>query len=495
MNRDLKFVARPRSSWEAQDLGIRFFQRWWFKMVLSWFVVTAPLYALLIFAIGPVWGVFVFWWLKPLFERIPLHILSQEVSGQSVTVRSTLKALPKYGFIHIFHWLTWLRLSPVRSLAMPLSQLERLSIKRRGGRLSLLADRSGASWLTIVFVHIESGLIFGLLSMLVLLFPEQEFETWIELLDNSYVSSIATYIAIGFICPLYVSCGFALYLNRRTLLEAWDIEQVFRKLVSRIAPCLFLFALVLVPSVLPSGAFAEADEQWVLDPIDELFDLEDGFDITVIPSGSTVDDQITEILTGPEFNQIVERKVPKFDWGDDEDKSNESPDYDMEWLGTVAQIIEFIFWLVGIFIVGFIVWVLYKSGLIGVPDLSAQKQASTQYRFRGLDIHKESLPDDIPAEVLKLLNSGDDRGAISLLYRACVAYLILDYQIKIKESDTEYECLNQVKLLKDAQLYGLVNQITQIWLALAYAHREPSRLAVESVLSQWPQSFNKPEVE
>ena len=28
--------------------------------------------------------------------------------------------------------------------------------------------------------------------------------------------------------PVYVACGFTLYLNRRTELEAWDIELVFR---------------------------------------------------------------------------------------------------------------------------------------------------------------------------------------------------------------------------------------------------------------------------
>jgi hypothetical protein len=25
--------------------------------------------------------------------------------------------------------------------------------------------------------------------------------------------------------PIYVACGFSLYLNRRTVLEAWDIER------------------------------------------------------------------------------------------------------------------------------------------------------------------------------------------------------------------------------------------------------------------------------
>jgi hypothetical protein len=29
--------------------------------------------------------------------------------------------------------------------------------------------------------------------------------------------------------PFYVAAGFAMYLNRRVQLEAWDIEQEFRR--------------------------------------------------------------------------------------------------------------------------------------------------------------------------------------------------------------------------------------------------------------------------
>jgi hypothetical protein len=32
-----------------------------------------------------------------------------------------------------------------------------------------------------------------------------------------------------FLEPFYVAGGFALYLNRRAELEAWDIEQEFRR--------------------------------------------------------------------------------------------------------------------------------------------------------------------------------------------------------------------------------------------------------------------------
>ena len=40
---------------------------------------------------------------------------------------------------------------------------------------------------------------------------------------------IAYAIAVLFLEPFYVAAGFAMYLNRRAELEAWDIEQEFRR--------------------------------------------------------------------------------------------------------------------------------------------------------------------------------------------------------------------------------------------------------------------------
>ena len=45
--------------------------------------------------------------------------------------------------------------------------------------------------------------------------------------------AVATPIALGvvvlFLEPFYVAAGFGIYLNRRAELEAWDIEQEFRR--------------------------------------------------------------------------------------------------------------------------------------------------------------------------------------------------------------------------------------------------------------------------
>jgi hypothetical protein len=45
----------------------------------------------------------------------------------------------------------------------------------------------------------------------------------------SVTLAVAYATAVMFLEPFYVGAGFAMYLNRRAELEAWDIEQEFRR--------------------------------------------------------------------------------------------------------------------------------------------------------------------------------------------------------------------------------------------------------------------------
>ena len=61
---------------------------------------------------------------------------------------------------------------------------------------------------------------------------------WLRLLseDNLTVAfaSAAVYaLVVAFLEPFYVAAGFALYVNRRVELEAWDVEQELRRAFAR----------------------------------------------------------------------------------------------------------------------------------------------------------------------------------------------------------------------------------------------------------------------
>ena len=72
---------RPRSSWEAAELGIALVRHHPRAIWKPWLIATLPVFVVLN-ALGwwlellP-WAALVFWWLKPVFDRIPLFVLSR----------------------------------------------------------------------------------------------------------------------------------------------------------------------------------------------------------------------------------------------------------------------------------------------------------------------------------------------------------------------------------------------------------------------------------
>lgn len=261
---DASVAIRPRTTWEAMDLGILMSQRHRRLLMTSWAIVTLPVYALLSLLLwdSPSLVIVVFWWLKPAFDRLPLYILSKALFGETPTLKQALRQWPALLKPQLLASLTWRRLSLSRSFLMPVVQLEGLCGQAREQRLRVLLQRNGgaAQWLTVIGVHLETVLWFGLMALFYLFVPQQvelewDWQALIAVAENDWLWFEHL---INFLYPLllilwepvYVACGFSLYLNRRTILEAWDIELVFRRLrqrLSGVAPVLMLLALVLLP--------------------------------------------------------------------------------------------------------------------------------------------------------------------------------------------------------------------------------------------------------
>ena len=264
-------VIRPRTSWEAMDLGVRMAQEYRLLLMSSWAMVTLPIFILLTVLLWryPSMAMFVFWWLKPAFDRLPLYILSKALFGETPCLRQAVRQWPRLLKGQLLASLTWRRLSLSRSFVMPVSQLEGLDGNARQIRLGVLLQRNAgaARWLTTIGVHMEIGLWFGCMALFYLFIPQQlELDwdwqrlalasgsegLWLEHLSNAFYALILVFWE-----PIYVACGFSLYLNRRTVLEAWDLELVFRRLrqrLSSVAPLLLVAALMLVPFIHPAMA-------------------------------------------------------------------------------------------------------------------------------------------------------------------------------------------------------------------------------------------------
>jgi hypothetical protein len=532
----ISVALRPRSPWEAADLGIALVRRHAARIYAAWVIVTLPaclLFTALGVLIDQVWvGWVLMWWLKPILDRIPLFVLSRAVFGEVPTLRETLRAQWNWGW-SAWRWLHWRRLHPGRALLLSVDLLEGLSGAQRSARCSVLSRATGspAMMLTVIGIHIESMLYFSVLAFGLMYFPidllpdtaKAIFETlfenppvWAQALNN-----VLFWLAMSVMEPFYIGAGFGLYLNRRTQLEAWDIELAFRRLALRLrqssaamlviaAGLLLVAAPTLRAQVAPVKSIAadaapaenvEKDEPIDLDELIESAEkIEAGLDldseeVTEVSGlqqvfskqyrddGAAFDKSVAKAYEDQDLNPKTTIQTWELRRPPDPKKPTPMP----QWLQGFARIIAFLaengLWiLLGIFIV-----ILIRYAHRWLPWISDRFE-----RERPLDAiaehdvaAPEALPDDLPAAVRTLWQQGKQRAALALFYRAAVQRLVDTQGTPLPPGATESECLRQARQLQDRGYAGLFARIVRSWQGIAYAERAPSMADLDALLVDW----------
>jgi hypothetical protein len=505
---DATVAIRPRSTWEAMDLGVLMSQQHRRLLMTSWAIVTLPLFAVLTLLLwdSPSLAVFIFWWLKPAYERLPLYILSKALFGETPTLKQALREFPRLLKPQLLASLTWRRLSLSRSFLLPVVQLEGLDGTARQQRLQVLLQRNAgaAQWLTIIGMHLETALWIGLMVLFYMLLPQQ-IETdwdwqslildadhhwrWLEHLTNAFYALVLVVWE-----PIYVACGFSLYLNRRTALEAWDIELVFRRLRQRLnssALGLLLAVCLLLPAVPPVWAAADpasAPEapRLLHQPL----------------TSQAAHDSIKALLEQPPFKN--KESVTRYRFGDDpaapsEDKPGEAPQWlktllgwlDSQRFNALAGLIEVLLWGALIAAVGWLIW-RYREFLRTFVSRRAKLRARVRppapQQALGLDLTPQSLPDDIAASAEQLWQT-QPRAALGLLYSGLLSRLLHDFALTLKPADTEHQVLLRVEQLQRPELLAFSRSLTQHWQNMAYGHRVPAAHLQQELCDGWRALF------
>jgi len=237
----LALHLRPRSMAEATDLGVRLVQ----ANARSVWATFVPLYAVVVLiALASVelagWlpGLIIFW-LKPWLDRSLLYVLSRAVFGTPTQWSDLWRDRRSVWWQQLAASLIARRLSPWRSYTQPAAQLEgQRGSAAKARRRQLLKDKQGqALGMHLVFAQIEMIVMIGAMALVLWFIPGDDgssrtswFETLLrdESLSLSLLSSAVYAGVVLLVEPFYVAAGFAMYLNRRVELEAWDIEQEFR---------------------------------------------------------------------------------------------------------------------------------------------------------------------------------------------------------------------------------------------------------------------------
>jgi len=235
----LALRMRPRAPLEAADLGVRLCQSAAGSVYACYAVVFLPVAALALatFEIGVWLPTLILFWSKPWLDRTILFVLSRAAFGQTTTVRELWEARGAvWGRQLLLTW-TWRRLSPWRSFTQPIYQLEGLRFGKIRQRVVQVRrrKRGTALLMTLSFFMAQVCLVFAGVSLLLLFAPGESARTFFEMLfdpDSDFFeasTAVAFAIVLAFLEPFYVAAGFAMYLNRRAELEAWDVEQELRR--------------------------------------------------------------------------------------------------------------------------------------------------------------------------------------------------------------------------------------------------------------------------
>jgi len=236
----LALTLRPRSMMEATDLGTRLVQTRaasvWGSFVPLYLVVAAV--ALATVEIAPWLPGLIIFWLKPWFDRSLLFVLSRAVFGEDTRFADLWRAQRGVWWGQLLHTLSLRRLSPWRSFTQAVYQLEgQHGAARRKRRAQFMRGKRGAAT-AMHFAYAQVELIFAVSVVSLALWFDPDWHSGRNFFDllrgeegvaASLIYSTVYAAVVLAIEPFYVAAGFAMYLNRRVELEAWDIEQEFRR--------------------------------------------------------------------------------------------------------------------------------------------------------------------------------------------------------------------------------------------------------------------------
>lgn len=536
----LDVALRARSGWEAMELGTALARRHARAVWGSWLLASAPLFvlfnALAWWLDGFAWASLAMWWFKPLFERAPLYVLSRGIFGETVGARAALAAQRHWGGTGFWGYLGWRRFSLLRSLCLPVNLLEgNAPAQRAPRRRAVAAGAAGpAILLALICLGFELVLVLGAIAAVFMFIPLEllpdswraawamisvETPPWADLLLN-----LLSWLAAALVGPFYVGAGFGLYLNRRTQMEAWDVEIALRRLRERLLPAASTLALLLCLALPLAPAHAQdadadtarqvADEARAAGQTDANEDEDDGEaanaanDPANAAAGIFGEQQVDTAGFRQAVNRAYEdplqrpvRQVTEWKPIDDatgekkagkkdtkDDKAGQKHGERNRGLKLLARVAEWGLWA----LLGGVVLVLLLTARLWWPWLRGAGRRTPKDAPRVQEEAVELpvvLPPDVATQAGLLWDQGRPRQALALLYRASVRTLVERTGNALPPGATEAQCLRASRRMPQPADRELFARIVRMWQYAAYGGRLPTRDEFDGLAATLRQQF------
>lgn len=488
----ITIALRPRTPREAIDLGTKLLRANARAVWSAWFVVTAPAWVLLNVGFGllgrPWLALLAMWWLKPAFDRLPLYVFSRTLFGETPGWRATLRGQRAWRWGPTLAQILWLRLDSTRALRLPLVFLEGLRGGAARDRWRVLRGPlvGQTAFLTYGCMLFELAFYAGLWMLAAMLVPS---ELWpasrasllrsLHALSSGglvYASNLAAYLAMSVIEPLYVAAGFALYINRRTQLECWDLDLAFRRLGARAAASLMLLLACL--AFVPTGARAAGPVHRPA-PGGRLF--------RPVPSDQRM--RLDAAASAVSHDPLLGRKVTRrqWQWRIRPQTRTSTPSSFGPWVGWFGSGVRLLlFVLAGGVVIVLAVALARRIRFTGGGARARGARPATVDDLQLREAAESRVPDDLAGAVRGLWEAGHPRAALALLYRGTAEAVYAAAQMDWSASATEADCMRCARQLPVPAHGERARAIVRTWQAAAYADRMPDANALEEMLSNWP---------
>jgi hypothetical protein len=136
-----------------------------------------------------------------------------------------------------------------------------------------------------------------------------------------------------------------------------------------------------------------------------------------------------------------------------------------QFLGTAGSLF---LWIAGG--IGLAVAAVFVYRLLRAHTPRAAVPATPRVSHIGeFDIRPTSLPADVGAAARRLLEAGNTREALALLYRGALSRAVHRFGVRIEESFTEGEALRAVEHHLDAPRTAYFDELVRVWQRAVYA--------------------------
>lgn len=492
---DLQAALRPRTMWEAVDLGVALTRRQLGVIAAWWLLVVTPCCALVWWALqaSPFLALAALWLLRPLFGLGQSVALARGLFTPSVPLRELVGGM--------WAWRGWAlgvlyrRLLPSRGLRALMGQLEDLRgelADRRWARLgegSLSATTALASlcWLVKWWVSLSAFLAAPIL------FPESWSFTPLdafEALDAG--SGDPTVLGVMFVADqlgmfvgesLYTAGAFGLYINQRVLRDGWDLELRLRGLGRAAARGVAVALAALWVGV--GGAWAQdTGAPAAMEPPPAL---ERPF-----PPPNELDEAVARVLSDEDFGvEHTRRRWRLKDWSGTDDEEDEEedelPEPDLPSAGCpVTAPAAGVGAFVGLVLVGTLLLILRRVAPDAAP---AADDEGWRVVTTGSAPAAPALAPSL-AEADARWAAGDEAGALSALYRGAVSRLIRQ-GVPAGPDHTEGEVQRLTRRAAPAAQAEAFARLCAAWSQVAYARSPVGAARYAALRDEWPRWFGE----